>query len=220
MTEAHIESGYHVNSAKSAQKTPRLNKLDNDLFANPLRNSLLEDHVETSTVVFTVCGNRHIHDWSLSSPARRSLPKSEVLGHRQSVRRYAPRHAPKRAIWTDEGAEKHASALPAQIVKYSFNSTLQIGMLGSNGACSTGSSTSLTNVHVLLRWRLFFGPSVRRSHSFTFSSVIPCDRYQLSSRYWSSMCLCCLPFFDAHAPCDTIGSLRCDQLFSLWACPL
>ena len=51
-TEAHVESGYSAAQYKTYQlskvgtTTPQLNKLDNDLFANPLRKSLLEHLVK------------------------------------------------------------------------------------------------------------------------------------------------------------------------------
>ena len=46
----------HVNSAKVGTTTPQLNKLDNDLFKNPLRKSLLDDLVENLDIVFTIRG--------------------------------------------------------------------------------------------------------------------------------------------------------------------
>ena len=84
------------------------------------------------------------------------------------------------------------------------------------------SGTYSTNVHVLLRRRrvLCFGPHARRSQSFISLRLYLVTEDSIDTSRCSDIageCVCCSSRHrcDAHAPCGTIGSLRCNQLFSL-----
>ena len=87
------------------------------------------------------------------------------------------------------------------------------------------SSTCLTHVHVVLRWqRIFFlvplqdGPILSLSPVLYLVAEDSVDTHRLSDTDQKNVCTAFSQHFcDDHAHCTTMGSLRCDHLFSLWA---